>query len=62
MMSALEHFGAFIAAYRSDDRTCAKLRLHVADTIGAWIAATATEEGRALVRHRKIDARLESSI
>ncbi len=29
-----------------------KLRLHVADTIGAWIAATQTAEGRALIAFR----------
>jgi 2-methylcitrate dehydratase PrpD len=35
-----------------DAQTLEKLRLHVADTIGAWIAATQTAEGKALVTFR----------
>jgi 2-methylcitrate dehydratase PrpD len=35
-----------------DAPTRAKLRLHVVDTIGAWIAATQTAEGKALIAFR----------
>jgi 2-methylcitrate dehydratase PrpD len=36
----------------ADAPTLEKLRLHVADTIGAWIAATQAAEGRALIAFR----------
>lgn len=36
----------------ADAQTLEKLRLHVADTIGAWIAATQTAEGKALIAFR----------
>jgi 2-methylcitrate dehydratase PrpD len=36
----------------ADAKTLEKLRLHVVDTIGAWIAATQTAEGRALIAFR----------
>jgi 2-methylcitrate dehydratase PrpD len=49
-MSALEKFAAFVSGYRPDQRDRAAVRLHVADTIGAWIAGAATQEGRALAR------------
>jgi len=35
-----------------DAPTREKLRLHVADTVGAWIAATQTAEGKALIAFR----------
>jgi 2-methylcitrate dehydratase PrpD len=54
-MAALEQLASFVATYVPDERTRAAVRLHVADTIGAWIAATGTPEGRALLRYRKID-------
>jgi 2-methylcitrate dehydratase PrpD len=51
-MTALEQLGAYVAhgAQRVPPDIIALLRLHVADTIGAWIAATPTAEGRALSR------------
>ena len=52
-MTALEQLGAFVATHRPDERACAEVRLHAADTIGAWIAARGTPEGRALVAFRK---------
>jgi 2-methylcitrate dehydratase PrpD len=61
-MSALEDFGAFVAGYRPDDRARAVLRLHMADTIGAWIAATSTEEGKALLRYRKAERSLGEQV
>jgi 2-methylcitrate dehydratase PrpD len=36
----------------ADAALAAKLRLHVADTVGAWIAATQTPEGQALLAFR----------
>ena len=55
-MTALEQLGAFVATYTPDDRARAEVRLHAADTIGAWIAACGTAEGRALLAFRKADA------
>ena len=52
-MTALEQLGAFVATYRPDERACAGVRLHTADTIGAWIAARGTTEGRLLLAFRK---------
>ena len=52
-MTALEQFGAFVATHQPDQRARAEVRLHTADTIGAWIAACGTAEGRALLAFRK---------
>jgi 2-methylcitrate dehydratase PrpD len=52
-MTALEQLGAFVANHRPDERARAAVRLHVADLIGAWIAACGTAEGRALMAFRK---------
>lgn len=54
-MSAIGDLAAFIAHLRQDDisaSTIKKLRLHVADTLGAWIAASGTVEGKALIKFR----------
>jgi 2-methylcitrate dehydratase PrpD len=51
-MAALERLAAFVATFAPDERARAAVRLHVADTVGAWIAATGTPEGRALLRYR----------
>jgi 2-methylcitrate dehydratase PrpD len=52
-MTSLEQLGAFVAEYRPDAAARAAVRLRIADTIGAWIAAPGTAEGRALLAHRK---------
>ncbi|MSP44833.1 MAG: hypothetical protein EXQ83_02965 [Xanthobacteraceae bacterium] len=52
-MTALEQLGAFVAAYDPDARVRADVRLHAADSIGAWIAARGTHEGRLLLAFRK---------
>ena len=52
-MTALEQLGAFVATHQPDQRARAEVRLHTADTIGAWIAACGTAEGRALLAFRK---------
>ncbi len=57
-MSALTQLSAFVAMHRPDEQAHAQVWRHVADTIGAWIAATGIEEGRALLRHCKTEARL----
>ena len=57
-MSSLEQLGALVAGYRPDPAARAAVRLHVADTIGAWIAATGTAEGRALLAFREPGAGL----
>ena len=51
-MTALEQLGAFVATHQPDQRARAEVRLHTADTIGAWIAACGTAEGRALLAFR----------
>jgi len=54
-MNGIDDLAACIARLKSADiaaPTMEKLRLHVADTIGAWIAATGTAEGRALIKYR----------
>ena len=45
-MTVLEQLGAHVARGGAARREA--LRLHVADTVGAWIAGSATPEGRAL--------------
>jgi 2-methylcitrate dehydratase PrpD len=52
-MTALEQLGAFVATHQPDDAMRAAARLHAADSIGAWIAARGTAEGRALLAFRK---------
>ena len=52
-MTALEQLGAFVANHQPDERARGDARLHAADTIGAWIAACNTAEGRALLAFRK---------
>ena len=57
-MNGIDELAALIVRLRTADLAAAtldKLRLHVADTIGAWIAATKTQEGKQLIafRHRE---------
>jgi 2-methylcitrate dehydratase PrpD len=47
-MTVLEELGAHVARGGAASREA--LRLHVADTVGAWIAGSARPEGRALVK------------
>ncbi len=61
-MSGLEQLGVFAATYRPDERARAVVRLHVADTIGAWISGVGTSEGRALAALRKPNAQLPDRI
>ena len=50
-MNALNDLARFISVGQADAAPArAKLRLHIADTLGAWVAGLATAEGRALVR------------
>ena len=51
-MTILEQLGAHVAGGRKDlsDPERQVLRLHLADTVGAWIAGRATPEGRTLVK------------
>jgi 2-methylcitrate dehydratase PrpD len=54
-MSALEQLGAFVATGPAGALTGGAretVELHLIDTIGAWIAASATTEGRALFAYR----------
>ena len=61
-MTALEKLGAFVATCIPNERACADARLHAADAIGAWIAATATEEGRLLLAFRQPGAALPDQL
>jgi 2-methylcitrate dehydratase PrpD len=50
-MTALEKLGASIASGdRLSPTAFADLKLHIVDTVGAWIAGMGTPEGRALLR------------
>jgi 2-methylcitrate dehydratase PrpD len=52
-MTVLERFGTHVArGYRGNLSGSVRdsARLHIADTVGAWIAASGTPEGRALIR------------
>jgi 2-methylcitrate dehydratase PrpD len=52
-MNGIDELAARIFALRSNDSAIdEQLRLHVADTVGAWVAATATVEGRAVIALR----------
>ncbi len=54
-MNGIDDLAALICGLRSEDiaaDTLEKLRLHVADTTGAWIAAKQTAEGKALIAFR----------
>jgi 2-methylcitrate dehydratase PrpD len=55
-MTPLEQLAAFVAGLRAAQLPFAmreKLRLHVADTIGTWVAGMGTVEGQALLRYRE---------
>jgi 2-methylcitrate dehydratase PrpD len=51
-MTILEQLGAYVAGggKKLSDPGRQVLRLHLADTVGAWIAGSATPEGRALAK------------
>jgi 2-methylcitrate dehydratase PrpD len=53
-MNGIEELASFIAQLRDEQFQdgLSKLRLHVADTLGAWVAATATAEGKKLLAFR----------
>ena len=61
-MTALEKLGEFVATFVPDESACADARLHAADIIGAWIAATTTEEGRLLLAFRQQGATLPDQL
>lgn len=55
-MNGINELADRIVGLRTDgvaSAIMAKLRLHVADTVGAWIAATQTAEGKALISFRR---------
>jgi 2-methylcitrate dehydratase PrpD len=55
-MNGIDDLAALIVRLRTADVAAAtldKLRLHVADTIGAWIAAARTPEGKLLIAFRR---------
>ena len=55
-MTAIEQLAAHVSRRDGLGLSSAlgeRLALHVADTVGAWIAATATAEGRRLIRFRE---------
>jgi 2-methylcitrate dehydratase PrpD len=61
-MTALEKLGAFVANHIPNEPACADARLHAADAIGAWIAATATKEGKLLLGFRQPGASLPDRV
>jgi 2-methylcitrate dehydratase PrpD len=53
-MNGIDQLAARILALRSDDAVVnEQIGLHVADTVGAWIAATAIVEGKAVIALRR---------
>jgi 2-methylcitrate dehydratase PrpD len=53
-MNGIDELAASIVALQAEDSAVSgKLRLHLADTVGALVAATATAEGNALIRFRR---------
>jgi 2-methylcitrate dehydratase PrpD len=53
-MNGIDQLAACISAFRSDDAAVnEQIGLHVADTVGAWVAATATVEGKAVIAFRR---------
>jgi 2-methylcitrate dehydratase PrpD len=63
-MTALETMAAFVAdgiRGRVPPATRAIARLHVIDTVGAWVAGTHTAEGRALIAFRGTDPDLATA-
>src|ERR1700722_5982879 len=52
-MTALEHLGDYLANGRAlSPLARASVRLHLIDTVAAWIAGIGTAEGRALIAFR----------
>ena len=49
-MTVLEQLGAQLARADLSDRARQAARLHVVDTVGAWVAGSATAEGRELAK------------
>jgi 2-methylcitrate dehydratase PrpD len=52
-MNGINELAAFTVGLHAPAREVERLRLHVADALGAWAAAMATPEGRALIRFRR---------
>jgi 2-methylcitrate dehydratase PrpD len=54
VLNGIDQLAACIFALRSDDAAVnEQIGLHVADTVGAWVAATATVEGKAVIAFRR---------
>src|SRR5215468_7115469 len=54
VVNGIDELATWIVGRRlADTGVSEKLRLHVADTVGALVAATATNEGKALIRFRR---------
>jgi 2-methylcitrate dehydratase PrpD len=54
VMNGIDRLASCIVALRSDDAANDRqIALHVADTVGAWVAATATIEGKAVIAFRR---------
>jgi len=52
VVNALERLGSHVVGGRLSDGARAAVTLHVVDTVAAWVAATRTPEGKALIRFR----------
>jgi 2-methylcitrate dehydratase PrpD len=54
VMTALEQLGSYVAGSKPPSDAVRELvELHLIDTVGAWIAGTATQEGKALLAFRR---------
>jgi 2-methylcitrate dehydratase PrpD len=62
VLNGIDQLAACIVALRSDDAAVSEqIGLHVADTVGAKVAATATFEGKAVIAFRKELQRLSGT-
>lgn len=51
-MTVLEELGSFVAGFAPPSRLEEVLRLHLVDTVAAWVAGSATMEGQRLLKWR----------
>jgi 2-methylcitrate dehydratase PrpD len=54
VMNGIDQLATCVSALRSDDAAInEQIGLHVADTVGAWVGATTTVEGKAVIAFRR---------
>jgi 2-methylcitrate dehydratase PrpD len=62
VVNGIDELARCIVAFRADNAAInERIGLHVADTVGAWVAATATVEGKAVIGFRRALQRLSGT-